>query len=321
MFINLKDLKPHRISKNLRGKTMLIYGPPGCGKTTFATSAPKSLLLAFEIGYNALDNIMVAPITNWEEAKNIASQLCRDNSLKEQYETIIVDTTSEAWNMVDKYTCNRREIEDLGDEGYGKAYKAAEKELNNFCRDLNRNGYGVIFIAHEKIVVDENNKNIKRIMPDLSSKAFSVVNKMVDNIAYIKSVNCGTVTEPNWKRMMVLRDETGLIAVKSRHKFITPYIELGYDNYVNALYEAIDAETKENGTEATDEINSNATLNYEELITEAKEVWGSIIQLQKGEEATKILEEEFGKPTRFSEVDEKDVEKLSSALIRIKQLI
>ena len=113
MFINLKDLKPHRISKNLRGKTMLIYGPPGCGKTTFATSAPKSLLLAFEIGYNALDNIMVAPITNWDEAKNIASQLCRDNSLKEQYETIIVDTTSEAWNMVDKYTCNKREIDDL----------------------------------------------------------------------------------------------------------------------------------------------------------------------------------------------------------------
>ena len=56
--IDLLNLEPTKISKDLKGKYILIYGRPKIGKTTLASEFPKNLLLAFEPGYNALNNKM-----------------------------------------------------------------------------------------------------------------------------------------------------------------------------------------------------------------------------------------------------------------------
>ena len=54
---------------------------------------------------------------------------------------------------------------------------------------------------------------------------------------------------------------------------------------------------------------------------EAKDVWGQVIQQEKGQEAMAILEEEFGKSIKFSEVDPSEVEKLNAAIVRIKEIV
>ena len=61
------------------------------GKTSLAAQFPKNLLLAFEPGYNGLNNIMVAPITKWGEFKDILRQLEKPE-IKEKFETITIDT-------------------------------------------------------------------------------------------------------------------------------------------------------------------------------------------------------------------------------------
>ena len=48
--IDLLNLEPTKISKDLKGKYILIYGRPKIGKTTLASEFPKNLLLAFEPG-------------------------------------------------------------------------------------------------------------------------------------------------------------------------------------------------------------------------------------------------------------------------------
>ena len=73
--INLLELKPTRISRNLRGKYMLFYGLPKIGKTTLLTKFPKSLILEFETGTNALNNAYVQPISKWTEAKAVLREL------------------------------------------------------------------------------------------------------------------------------------------------------------------------------------------------------------------------------------------------------
>lgn len=50
MAINLLELKPHSVSKDLSGYITYIYAPGGAGKTTFGSQMPKPLLLAFEKG-------------------------------------------------------------------------------------------------------------------------------------------------------------------------------------------------------------------------------------------------------------------------------
>lgn len=48
MAIDLMKLEPQRISRNLKGKFVMVYGREGCGKTTLATQFPKPLIVSFE---------------------------------------------------------------------------------------------------------------------------------------------------------------------------------------------------------------------------------------------------------------------------------
>ena len=57
MAIDLLNLQPTTISRDLKGKYILIYSAPKVGKTSFAAKFKKNLLLAFEMGYNAIDGI------------------------------------------------------------------------------------------------------------------------------------------------------------------------------------------------------------------------------------------------------------------------
>jgi hypothetical protein len=55
----LLNIKPHQVSRDLRGYSVMLYGTPKSGKTYNATRFPKHLLLAFEKGYNAIPGAMV----------------------------------------------------------------------------------------------------------------------------------------------------------------------------------------------------------------------------------------------------------------------
>ena len=75
MAINLLNIQPHKVSRDLSGYITYIYGAPKTGKTTLATQMGKSLLLAFEPGYHALPGVMAQDITSWAEMKQVYREL------------------------------------------------------------------------------------------------------------------------------------------------------------------------------------------------------------------------------------------------------
>lgn len=91
MAIDLLAITPHEVSRDLSQKIILIYGREKVGKTTIATSFDKSLLLAFEKGYNALSGVMAQNIHKWSEFKQVLKQLDKAE-VKERFATIVVDT-------------------------------------------------------------------------------------------------------------------------------------------------------------------------------------------------------------------------------------
>lgn len=71
----------------------MFYGTAKSGKTTTASHFPKSLILGFEKGWNALPGVMAVPVNSWVEFKNYLLML-KEEETKEMYQTIIVDTVN-----------------------------------------------------------------------------------------------------------------------------------------------------------------------------------------------------------------------------------
>ena len=320
--IDLLSLEPQRISRDLKGKYILLYGLPGVGKTSLASEFKNVLIAGFEMGTNALNNVYVQPIRTWKDWRDMVKQLCTKDALKDKFDSIAIDTADFAWDLCVKWICSQNGVEKLGDIPWGGGYDLAKKEYTQTFRDLTYSGYGLVFISHstEKTYKNEKGEDYTQIVPALPNRPFDIVNKMVDIIAYIREIPVEIGDKVENKRYMFLRGDQRFLA-KSRFKYIKPRIELSYQGLVDAIFEAIDEEVAHTGGTASNEENPYTKQNFEEIMEDAKQLWGQIVQNDKTEQALAILEEEFGKPTRFSEILPEQTKELNAALIKIRDLI
>ena len=320
--IDLLSLEPQRISRDLKGKYILLYGLPGVGKTSLASEFKNVLIAGFEMGTNALNNVYVQPIKTWKDWRDMVKQLCTKDALKDKFDSIAIDTADFAWDLCVKWICSQNGVEKLGDIPWGGGYDLAKKEYTQTSRDLTYSGYGLVFISHstEKTYKNEKGEDYTQIVPALPNRPFDIVNKMVDIIAYIREIPVEIGDKVENKRYMFLRGDQRFLA-KSRFKYIKPRIELSYQGLVDAIFEAIDEEVAHTGGTASNEENPYTKQNFEEIMEDAKQLWGQVVQNDKTEQALAILEEEFGKPTRFSEILPEQTKELNAALIKIRDLI
>ncbi len=320
--IDLLSLEPQRISRDLKGKYILLYGLPGVGKTSLASEFKNVLIAGFEMGTNALNNVYVQPIKTWKDWRDMVKQLCTKDALKDKFDSIAIDTADFAWDLCVKWICSQNGVEKLGDIPWGGGYDLAKKEYTQTFRDLTYSGYGLVFISHstEKVYKNEKGEDYTQIVPALPNRPFDIVNKMVDIIAYIREIPVEIGDKIENKRYMFLRGDQRFLA-KSRFKYIKPRIELSYQGLVDAIFEAIDEEVAHTGGTASNEENPYTKQNFEEIMEDAKQLWGQVVQNNKTEQALAILEEEFGKPTRFSEILPEQTKELNAALIKIRDLV
>lgn len=121
MAIDILNIQPSVISRDLRGKYVLLYGKPKSGKTTAATAFPKSLLVAFEKGYNAIGGVRAVDITKWSDYKMVIRQLEKPEA-RELYETVIIDTISIAYDYCEQYICAQNGVQKIADIPWGKQH-------------------------------------------------------------------------------------------------------------------------------------------------------------------------------------------------------
>src|SRR6056297_1427852 len=100
-----------KVSKGLKGKTILIYGSNSVGKTLQATRAERPLYLPFEMGIHAIAGVPHLPIHNkWSNFKKINKQLTNTATLdavQEKYATIIFDTVSTSAMLCQDYVSQK----------------------------------------------------------------------------------------------------------------------------------------------------------------------------------------------------------------------
>lgn len=336
MAINLLAIEPHKVSKDLSGYITYIYGAPKTGKTTLATQMGKSLLLAFERGYNALPGVMAQDITSWSEFRQVYREL-KKPEVKEAYDAVIVDTVDIAADMCQKYTCNKLGIESLGELGYGKGWTAFKEEFNEIFRGLTQLGYAVFFIGHHKEVQDTLPDGTTRtvIRPALSNSTRGVIEGMADIYGYAHQkagVDMSVIT---------LRHSDDSISCGGRFKYIKEEFPMTYDNLINEMRKAIDKEAAETGGKyVTEEKNQIAApvveLNFDDLMTEFSTIISNIpgsadpsMETEDGKKfgtfwapkITEITEKYLGKGKKVSQCTSQQVEQLSLVVADLKELV
>ena len=118
MAIDILNLQPTTISRDLKGKYVLIYSVPKAGKTSLACQFPKNLLLAFEKGYNAIAGAKVVDINKWSDLKLVIRQLSKPEA-REMYDTITIDTVSIAWDLCEQFVCAQAGVQKIADIPWG----------------------------------------------------------------------------------------------------------------------------------------------------------------------------------------------------------
>lgn len=294
--IDIFNIQPTQLCKDLRGRFVLLYGQAKSGKTSMSAMWPKPLLVAFEKGYNALVGVRAADVTSWADFKNICRQLKKPEA-KELYETIVIDTIAIAYALCEKYILAREGVIAIGDIDYGKGWGMLKDEFETVFRELTQLGYAIVFIAHSKTkkteYVDEEGNKLDALAPDLPNTAYQIVNRMVDVIGYI-GVEYDVKNNKSYRYLYTRGTPT--IFAGSRYKYLAPKIELGYQQLVDAIAEAMEKEAELTGTGfvSEEELNKNKLIekrSFDETMTEAKDLWNKIIKTkgEEGREAIKLV--------------------------------
>jgi hypothetical protein len=314
--INILNVKPHVVSRDLRGYIVQMYGDPKTGKTTAATKFPQHLILGFEKGWNALPGVMAAEINSWTEFLQALKQL-ESSEAKEAYATIIIDTVDIAYNLVEEFVCMRAGADSINDSKrlpFGQGYAQAEQEFDKRLRKIVQMGYGLVLISHaeEKSVKDAAGEETTRIGPTVNKRASKVINRMADIIGYIRGHTVKDVSTGNehTQTTMYLRGTTRYMA-GSRFKYIPDWIEFTYDNLVTAIHDAIDKEAAEHGGQYIKDETSNLYIEqapkntFQEVMNEFNRLAEEIMAKEVDpSEISKRVETILGKDRRVADCTE-----------------
>ena len=288
--IDIFSLEPSKISRDLKGKFLLIYGQPKTGKSTFGSQLPRALFMNFEQGTNALAGIKSQPILRWTDAKKVLTQL-RKPQAKEIFDTIVVDTASIAWQLCEKYICQRENVDSIRDVPWGQGWNMLKQEFSEFWREITLLGFGILFIAHSKDkpteMRNEEGEAITAVCPDLPNQCYTIINSIVDIIGYLQvQMNPDGTSE----RFLYTRS-TPTIFAGSRYQYLAPKIKFGYQELVDAIGDAIDMAVEKDGAEVTDhtEIAQIKDRPFQEVMAEAKEVWVKYLETGSADEKDQHL--------------------------------
>ena len=318
MAIDILAIQPQVISRDLRSKYLLLAGPPKIGKTEFCTMAPDALVLAFEIGTNARPGAMIQKIDTWSTFKLVLRQLEKPEA-KAKFSTICIDTVAIAYDLCEQFICAQNGVQKIGDIPYGGGYAALSKEFDSALRKITMMGYGLIMTCHLKENSDENGE-ITGYKPDLNNRCLKIVNGLVDIIGVITQ----TWDEQGESHRWIQTRSTPTIVAGSRYKYLAPRIPFGYNEFLEALGQAIDKE-QENGAIVTDTapIDTFEKLDYKAIRAEASELWTTLVE-KDPENAPIILKKVeiiFGRPMKLSEITEDQVDLFNLVVLDMRDML
>lgn len=282
---------------------------------------------------------MAQPINTWAEFRKVLRQL-KDEKVKEQFETVIIDTADIAYDLCEKYICANAKrpdggfgVDSVSDIPFGKGYTQVAKEYDECLRSIIQMDYGLVLISHsvDKTFKDEQGQEYNQIVPTLGNKPRAIVSRMCDIIGYSRSIQD---KEGKTSTKLFMRGTPRYIA-GSRFKYTPDYIDFNYQSLVDAIGMAIDKQMEEDGSEYFTDERSNlykdtrAELDFDELLNSFNTIVNDLIMQKSNEEfkeywqprIVQITDRYLGKGMKVSQCSRDQVEALDLIVTDLKELI
>ena len=175
-----------QITTDLAKQTILLYGPPKCGKSETASHFPSALFFECEPGLNHLE-VFKVPTYTWDDFLAACNLVVQGNH---PFKTVVIDTVDNAFKFCSDHVCKKHGIEYEGDMAHGKAWALVKNEWHRVLTRLASLPYGLVLISHamDKTIQTRNGEYTKT-QPSLPDRARGVVLGLVDMILYCDTVS------------------------------------------------------------------------------------------------------------------------------------
>lgn len=134
-----------------KAKKIVVYGPEGIGKSTFASKFPDPVFIDTEGSTNDMDVARLPRPTSWtmllEEIDYVkkTAGLCK---------TLVIDTIDWAEQLCVEHICAKHNKSGIEDFGYGNGYVYTKEEFGRFLNrlsDVIEAGINVVLTAHAQL--------------------------------------------------------------------------------------------------------------------------------------------------------------------------
>lgn len=137
--------------KITKAKKVVVYGPEGVGKTTFASRFPNPLFSDTENSTINYDVQRFDKPSSWTMLLQQAKYIKDNPSICETY---VIDTADWAERLCSEHICSKAKVNGIEDFGYGKGYVYLEEEFGRFLNlleDIWELGINLVVTAHAEI--------------------------------------------------------------------------------------------------------------------------------------------------------------------------
>ena len=330
MAIDIFSLEPSVISRDLSGKSFLIYGTRKSGKTSNAVKFPKPLVLGFEKGWNMLSGVYGQPINKWSEALTVKKQLLDDVKRVERgekkettFKTVVVDTADLAYNMCEKHILAKEGVEYLDETENKRGYKAVKNEYNTFFQEIVKAGYTLVAIAHsETKQIKENGEKYDRTQPLIEKRGFEVLAGLVDVIGFASNER----SEDGTERMVLTLRGNQYLEAGSRNKYMSTKIPFTYEALRADMEQAIDKLESEDGAVTTNKPtevykDQTQTADFKETITKIGKIAKTLNEQGMMDKYQTIANKHLGKGKLVRDCDASQIDILMLILDDLNDLI
>lgn len=137
--------------KIIKPQKVVIYGPEGIGKSTFAAQFPKPLFIDTEGSTSHLEVDRLPRPTSWQMLRQYIKDLKGDTM---GYRTLVIDTADWAERLCEEAVCQSNGKVGIEDFSYGKGYTYVKEEFGRLLdslSDLIDAGMNIVMTAHSII--------------------------------------------------------------------------------------------------------------------------------------------------------------------------